>query len=67
MTRCPDNIVKLSMRDWGIVAAVLVPLILFAISGWVQSDRLITEVLIRQQGMMDRLERVEETLDKAAR
>jgi hypothetical protein len=55
------------MRDWGIVAAVLVPLILFAISGWVQSDRLITEVLIRQQGMMDRLERVEETLDKAAR
>ena len=67
MTRCADNVVKLSMRDWGIVAAVLVPLILFAISGWVQSDRLITEVLIRQQGMMDRLERVEETLDKAAR
>ena len=60
------DIVRLSVRDWmGILCAVTAILVtIFTAS--IQLERRLTEVLVRQEQLEIRIERIEETVDRGA-
>jgi hypothetical protein len=65
MTRDHSNprVVNLAGRDWiGIITIAITLLVLIATT-YLRHDRLIVEVLTRQQTITDRLERMETQMD----
>lgn len=59
-----EDTVRLSIRDWfGILACVMTVMSMF-IGSYLHHDRMLTEVLTRQQTIVDRVERIENSLDK---
>ena len=63
MTRSSDNTVHLSVKDWcGIVGAVIT-ILSALLAVYVHHDRQLTEVLTRQETLVDRVERIERSLD----
>ena len=60
------DVVRLSVRDWmGILGAVTAILVtIFTAS--IQLERRLTEVLVRQEQLEIRIERIEETVDRGA-
>ena len=59
---CIDT-VTLSTKDWVTVLSVMIPVAVLVIFGWLRHDRMLTELVVHQVSLSDRLERVEETLD----
>mgnify|MGYP003137116288 FL=1 len=42
---------------------VVIPVAVLVVFGWLRHDRLLTTLIVQQESLNDRLERVEETLD----
>ena len=61
-TSCADT-VTLSVKDWVMTLSILVPVAVLVVFGWLRHDRLLTTLIVQQESLNDRLERVEETLD----
>ena len=59
---CIDT-VTLSTKDWVTVLSVMIPVAVLVVFGWLRHDRMLTELVVHQVSLSDRLERVEETLD----
>ena len=57
------DVVTLSKRDWGVLFAAVFPVLVLIILGWLRHDRLLTTLIVQQDSIADRVERVEETLD----
>ena len=64
MTKGGGNIVRLSGRDWAGLAALALA-VLGAITGqYLRHDRLLTDVLVRQAAMAERVEQVERAVER---
>ena len=66
MTRTHKNgrdVVQLSTRDWLAAMALILPISIFIISGYLRHDRMLTQVIVQQQSLSERMIRVESTLD----
>ena len=63
---CADT-VTLSTKDWVTMFSVIVPIAVLVVFGWLRHDRMLTELVVQQGSLGDRLERVEETLDAGVR
>ena len=66
MTRLHKNgrdVVQLSTRDWLAAMALILPISIFIISGYLRHDRMLTQVIVQQQSLSERMIRVESTLD----
>lgn len=61
-TSCADT-VTLSVKDWVTMLGVVIPVAVLVVFGWLRHDRLLTTLIVQQESLNDRLERVEETLD----
>tara|TARA_R100000458_G_scaffold59841_1_gene72134 strand:+ start:2711 stop:2917 length:207 start_codon:yes stop_codon:yes gene_type:complete len=60
-----SNIVRLSVRDWAGIGGVLVTILSAFFMGTLSIERRLTEVIVRQQQLEVRLERVEEHMDRS--
>lgn len=67
MTRSPDNTVHLSTKDWLGIAGITITILSSLFAVYLHHDRQLTEVLTRQQTLVDRVERIENSLDKGFR
>jgi hypothetical protein len=67
LTRSPDNVVHLSVKDWLGIAAITFTILSSTFAVYLHHDRQLTEVLTRQQTLVDRVERIENSLDKGQR
>lgn len=63
---CADT-VTLSTKDWVTLLSIVVPVAVLVVFGWLRHDRMLTELVVHQVSLSDRLERVEETLDAGIR
>ena len=66
MTRLHKNgrdVVQLSTRDWIAAIALVLPISIFIISGYLRHDRMLTQVIVQQQSLSERMIRVENTVD----
>lgn len=65
MTRDYSNprVVNLATRDWIGLITIAVTLLVLIAASYLRHDRLIVEVLTRQQTITDRLERMETQMD----
>jgi len=57
------DVVTLSKRDWVVFFGAVFPVLVLIILGWLRHDRLLTTLIVQQDSIADRVERVEETLD----
>ena len=63
MTRGSGDTVRLSGRDWlGITSLTLSVLVILG-SQFIRHDRLLTEVLIRQETLSERVAQIEDSLE----
>jgi len=60
------DVVRLSIRDWMGILGVLSAIIVTIFSASIQVERRLTEVLIRQEQLEIRIERIEDTVDRGA-
>ena len=60
-----SNIVRLSVRDWVGIGGVLATILSAFFMGTLSIERRLTEVIVRQQQLEVRLERVEEHMDRS--
>ena len=63
MTRNHDNVVRLSRQDWAGLLGVFITLVVLMSSAYLRHDRLIIEVLTRQEIITDRIDRIEQQFD----
>ena len=64
MTRQDAETVRLSSRDWlGVVTLTLTVVVLLG-SQFMRHDRLLTEVLVKQQVLADRVEMIEAQISR---
>ena len=61
------DVVTLSKRDWVVFFGAIFPVLVLIILGWLRHDRLLTTLIVQQDSIADRVERVEETLDLGRR
>jgi len=59
-----SNVVRLSVRDWVGIGGVLATILSAFFMGTLSIERRLTEVIVRQQQLEVRLERVEEHMDR---
>ena len=65
MTKEPDSqTVKLSGRDWLGLSALAVGLLGALTTQYLRHDRLLTEVLVRQAAMQERVQQVERAVER---
>ena len=67
MTRSPDNTVHLGAKDWLGIAGITFTILSALFGIYLHHDRQLTEVLTRQQTLVERVERIENSLDKGFR
>lgn len=60
------DVVRLSIRDWMGILGVLSAIIVTIFSASIQVERRLTEVLVRQEQLEIRIERIEDTVDRGA-
>lgn len=53
------SVVHLGMRDWLVIIGLLVPVLLLWAGAWMSLDRNVTELLVRQTYILERLEKLE--------
>lgn len=63
MTREADNTVRLSVRDWVGIMAVVVTVMIALLSAFLHHDRLLMQVVTQQQEMDKRLTKIETKLE----
>lgn len=63
MTREADNTVRLSIRDWVGIIAVVVTVMIALLSAFLHHDRLLMQVVTQQQEMDRRLTKIETKLE----
>jgi uncharacterized membrane-anchored protein YhcB (DUF1043 family) len=63
MTREADNTVRLSIRDWVGIMAVVVTVMIALLSAFLHHDRLLMQVVTQQQEMDKRLTKIETKLE----
>ena len=63
MTREADNTVRLSIRDWVGIMAVVVTVMIALLSAFLHHDRLLMQVVTQQQEMDRRLTKIETQLE----
>ena len=64
MTRSSGDTVRLSGRDWLGIATLSLSLVVLLGSQFIRHDRLLTEVLVKQQALADRVEMMELQLSR---
>ena len=64
MTRSNGDTVRLSGRDWLGIATLSLSLVVLLGSQFIRHDRLLTEVLVKQQVLADRVEMMEMQLSR---
>ena len=63
MTKDIHNIVRLSVRDWFGIIGVLFTILTALAMGTLSIERRLTEVIVRQQQLEIRIDRIEEFVD----
>jgi uncharacterized membrane-anchored protein YhcB (DUF1043 family) len=63
MTRQADNTVRLSVRDWVGIIAIVVTVLISLLSAFLHHDRLLMQVVTQQQEMDRRLTKIESKLE----
>ena len=64
MTRQGGDTVRLSIRDWLGIATLTLTVVAVLGSQFIRHDRLLTEVLVKQQALADRVEMMEVQLSR---
>jgi hypothetical protein len=63
MTREADNVVSLSIRDWTAIIALVLTVSSGVLYAYLHHDRLLTQLVIQQQSMNHRLEKIEAKIE----
>ena len=61
------QIVKLSTRDWIALLALAATMLFGVMGAYMRIETSLTEILVRQQQLEMRIDRIEETIDKGMR
>lgn len=59
MTRGTDRTVHLGLQDWLVLAGIMLVVVIPSVAVWARLSTQVAEILVRQEYILDRLDRVE--------